>query len=199
MTWTEATEPNKHPTMIEGREPQGGDLSRWRGGRKSRRAPKVAHRHNILRGTSCGSSIYCGRRGRGPIDRRSETGHLLTTGSAHKHDSGECGGYPAPVRGGDRLAALIDAACFVVLVDRGELVARGFEGLAGPEKQNPRPVAAERGCFSKSAAAPTSPRGEAAKRKGVEPCAATARQGHAFRTPRFARFPEGLEATAQPS
>ena len=52
------------------------------------------------------------------------------------------------MRGGDRLAASINAAGFVVLVDRGELVARGFEGLAGPDKQNPRPVAAERGCFS---------------------------------------------------
>ncbi len=92
-------------------------------------------------------------------------------------ESGECRGYPAPVRGGDRLAALIKAAVTRDLVDRGELVARGFEGLAGPEKQNPRPVAAERGCFSHL---PPTGRARTVKRRNARtgrPCCVAARQG----------------------
>lgn len=99
-------------------------------------------------------------------------------------ESGECLGYPAPVRGGDRLAALIKAAVTRDLVDRGGLVARGFEGLAGPDKQNPRPVAAERGCFSHL---PPTGRARTVKRRNARtgrPCCVAARQGR----PAVSRF-----------
>ena len=106
---------------------------------------------------------------------------------------------PALMRGGDRLAALINVACSRDLVDRGELVARGFNGLAGPGQAKPPPGCRRTGVLFSSLPLPQRAQGvERRNARGLNHAPPT----H-VKVMRFAlcasRLPHGFRLAAQTS